>query len=47
MKLLYFSWIRERVGTGEESVDLPTDVKTVGELIAWQKARGEEHLGPR
>ena len=42
MKLLYFSWIRERVGMGEESIDLPADVATIADLIAWQKSRGEE-----
>lgn len=42
MKLVYFAWIRERIGTGEEEIDPPGDVGTVGELIAWLKTRGEE-----
>jgi molybdopterin synthase sulfur carrier subunit len=42
MKLLYFSWIRERVGFGEEEVDLPPDVKTVAHLFDWLRGRGEE-----
>jgi molybdopterin synthase sulfur carrier subunit len=42
MKLLYFSWIRERLDTPEEELDLPSNVKTVGDLLAWQKTRGEE-----
>ncbi|WP_068304879.1 MULTISPECIES: molybdopterin converting factor subunit 1 [Kordiimonas] len=33
MQLVYFSWIRERVGKSEESMQLPGDVKTVDDLI--------------
>lgn len=40
MQLLYFAWLRERVGTGEESVAPPPDVKTVASLIDWLIARG-------
>ncbi len=42
MKLLYFSWIRERLGKGEEMVELPKEIKTVGEFLDWLKTRGEE-----
>ena len=42
MKLVYFSWIREGVGMGEEDVTVPGNVVTVGDLIAWLKTRGEE-----
>ncbi len=42
MKLLYFAWIRERVGMPEEEIDPPADIATVAELIAWLKSRGEE-----
>ncbi|MEA2928594.1 MAG: sulfur-carrier protein [Hyphomicrobiales bacterium] len=43
MKLLYFAWVRERIGRPEEEVDLPAGVTTVGELIAWLSRRGEEY----
>jgi sulfur-carrier protein len=43
VKLLYFAWIRERVGKPEEDVALPVSVTTVGELIEWLKGRGEEY----
>ena len=43
MKLLYFAWIRERVGKPEEDVALPASVTTVGELVAWLRGRGEEY----
>lgn len=41
MKLVYFSWIRERVGVGEEEIALPDDVATIGDLLAWLKGRDE------
>ena len=41
MKLLYFAWVRERIGKREEVLDLPGHVGTVADLIAWLRARGE------
>ncbi|MGO9420304.1 molybdopterin converting factor subunit 1 [Roseiarcus sp.] len=41
MKLIYFAWVRERVGKSEEELDPPPEVSTVGELIVWLKGRGE------
>ena len=43
MKLLYFAWVRERVGKAEEEIDPPPGVATVGELMAWLAQRGEEY----
>lgn len=43
MRLVYFSWIRERIGKEGEDVDPPAEVTTVGELLAWLKTRGEEY----
>ena len=43
MKLLYFAWVRERVGKTEEQIDPPAGVTTVGELMAWLARRGEEY----
>ena len=43
MKLLYFAWVRERIGLTEEEVALPGDVATVGDLVAWLKTRGPEY----
>ena len=42
MRLLYFAWVREKTGIGAEDVDLPQNVTTIAELIAWQKTRGPE-----
>lgn len=43
MKLVYFSWVRERIGKDGEEVDLPKEVTTVAELLTWLKGRGEEY----
>ncbi|HRK23570.1 MAG TPA: molybdopterin converting factor subunit 1 [Beijerinckiaceae bacterium] len=43
MKLVYFAWVRERIGLSEEEVELPADVRTVADLLAWQQRRGERY----
>ena len=43
MKVLYFAWIRERVGKTEEDVSPPASVATVSELVQWLAGRGEEY----
>jgi sulfur-carrier protein len=43
VKLLYFAWVRERVGKTEERVDPPAGVATVGELMAWLARRDEQY----
>ena len=42
-RIVYFAWVRERVGKAEEEVVLPKDVATVGDLLNWLKGRGEEY----
>jgi len=43
MKVLYFAWVRERIGKGEEMVEPPLSVRTVSDLIGWLSGRGEEY----
>lgn len=43
MKILYFAWVRERVGKTEETVEPPASVRTVADLMQWLVARGEEY----
>lgn len=43
MKILYFAWVREKVGRAEEIRDLPESVRTVADLIAWLKTQGAEY----
>lgn len=42
MRLLYFAWVKEKVGVSEEQIDPPDGVATIAELIDWLKARGPE-----
>ncbi len=49
-QLLYFAWVRERVGCADERLTLPEDVGTAGELIDHLIARGDGYadaLGDR
>jgi sulfur-carrier protein len=43
MKIVYFAWVRERVGLAEEEVTPPPTVRTVGDLVAWLVTRGEAY----
>ncbi|RUV01048.1 MAG: molybdopterin converting factor subunit 1 [Mesorhizobium sp.] len=42
-KLIYFAWVRERIGKQEEDVELPAGIETVADLLRWLKSRGEEY----
>jgi molybdopterin synthase sulfur carrier subunit len=43
VKLVYFAWVRERIGLPEEEVELPPTIATVADLVGWLKTRGEEY----
>lgn len=40
MKLLYFAWLRSKIGKGEETIDPPAEIATVATLVEWLKTRG-------
>jgi molybdopterin synthase sulfur carrier subunit len=40
MKLLYFAWLRTKIGTAEEQIDPPAGVVDVASLLDWLKGRG-------
>lgn len=42
-KLVYFAWVRERIGKPEEELDLPAGVVTVRDLLNHLKSLGEEY----
>ena len=42
-RLVYFAWVRERIGKGEEEIDLPASVVTVADLLNHLKTLGEEY----
>jgi len=41
--ILYFAWVRERIGTDHEKIDPPAGVADVRDLIAWLAARSPGH----
>lgn len=41
MKVLYFAWLRQRTGIAEENIDIPGEVETIADLVAWLRLRGE------
>ena len=43
VRLLYFAWIRERVGCAEEVVEVPADIVDVAGLVQWLRERGQEY----
>jgi sulfur-carrier protein len=43
VKVLYFAWVRERVGKAEETLEPPGEVATVADLVRWLGGRGEEY----
>jgi sulfur-carrier protein len=43
VKLLYFAWVRERIGKAAEEIEPPPGVVTVADLIAWLSARGDQY----
>ena len=43
MKLLYFAWIRTKLGVSEELVDVPPDIKNVNGLIDWLINQGDAY----
>ena len=43
LRVLYFAWLRERVGMGEENVSPPPEVASVGALVDWLRARDAGH----
>ena len=43
VNLLYFAWVRERIGKTTETVELPASVVTIGDLVQWLSARGPEY----
>jgi molybdopterin synthase sulfur carrier subunit len=43
VKLLYFAWLRARIGHAEEQVSLPAEVRDVAGLLEWLRGRGPRY----
>lgn len=39
MKLVYFAWVRERIGKSEEVLDIPADIRDIAGLLDWLAQR--------
>ena len=40
-KLIYFAGVRERIGKPDEEIALPAEIRTVKDLLAFLKTRGD------
>jgi molybdopterin synthase sulfur carrier subunit len=43
VQILYFAWVRERIGKGGETIELPEGVTTVADLVAHLSRQGPEY----
>ncbi len=43
IRMVYFAWVRERIGTGEETIDPPASVVTVADLVDWLAGTSAPH----
>lgn len=43
LRLVYFAWVRERIGLAEETLTVPADVLTIADLASWLAARSDGH----
>jgi sulfur-carrier protein len=43
VRLVYFAWVREKLGRADEMVVVPANVATVAELMVWLAARDEAY----
>lgn len=43
MQLLYFAWVRERIGIGAETLAPPPGLATVADLLDWLASRSPGH----
>jgi molybdopterin synthase sulfur carrier subunit len=41
MRVLYFAWVRQRVGIGAETLDAPAEIRTVAALVTFLRSRGD------
>ncbi len=43
VNVLYFAWVREKIGKSSEVITLPAGVVTIADLVTLLRARGEEY----
>ncbi len=50
VRMVYFAWVRERIGRAEENLEPPKSVATLDQLLDWLVTLGPEYrlaLGDR
>ena len=40
MKILYFAWLRTKIGCAEEEIELPDTIKTVADVLEMLRNKG-------
>ena len=40
MRMIYFAWLRAKIGVAEERIEPPAEIATVADLLDWLKAKG-------
>jgi molybdopterin synthase sulfur carrier subunit len=43
MQVLYFGWVKSRIGIGKEELSPPPEVTNVASLIDWLKGRSDSY----
>jgi molybdopterin converting factor subunit 1 len=43
VKVLYFAWVRQKIGVAEEEVSPPPSVQDVAGLVVWLAGRSPGH----
>lgn len=43
VRMVYFAWVRERIGVAEEVVSPPGTVTTIAELVGWLATQSDAH----
>ena len=43
MKVLYFSWIKDKLGKSHEEIELNNNIKTINDLIGLLKQNNENY----
>ena len=41
VRLRYFAWLRQMTGMSQEDIQLPDDLETTADLMAWLQTRNE------
>jgi molybdopterin synthase sulfur carrier subunit len=43
LNIVYFAWVREKIGKESETLTPPQEVETIADLLDWLQARSPNH----